>query len=228
MSTVAEETLKEVERPLPPMIHKAIISIMRAIGPIAKSEYNQQQKFNYRGIEQVYNAVHPYFAEYGVYSTSTIIKASHLERQSQAGKPYIHAILEMRYTFWAEDGSCVSTEVVGEGVDYGGDKASNKAVSIADKYAILQLLKIPTAMVDPDRDGVRPQRTANAPNVQPRDRRVTNGDLKVIYTSWQGKNKGAKIDDWFAFIKKVTGREFEYRQADEWTAKDYGAVLKAL
>lgn len=131
-----------------PRIHQAIIDVMRDVNPIAKSQKNAQQGFNYRGIDQIYNAVHPLFSQHGVYSTSTILDAKHIDGKSANGKAFVHAILWMRFTFWAGDGSSVATEVVGEGIDYGGDKASNKAMSIADKYAILQLLKIPTAMVD--------------------------------------------------------------------------------
>lgn len=139
----------------PGKIHAAIIKIMRAVGPIAKDQRNQQQNYNFRGIEQVYNACHPHFAEAGVYSTSEVLEAEHRQDKNKGGKDYVHAILKMRFTFWAEDGSHVFTEVIGEGIDYGGDKASNKAMSTADKYAILQLLKIPTATVDSDRDDAR-------------------------------------------------------------------------
>jgi len=144
-----------------PRIHNAIVEIMRAVGPVAKSQNNKQQGFNYRGIDQVYNAVHPHFAEQGVYSTSTILDAKHIDGKNAAGKAYVHAILRMRFTFWAGDGSSVATEVIGEGIDYGGDKASNKAMSVADKYAILQLLKIPTAMVDADGVAIPTEESVN-------------------------------------------------------------------
>ena len=63
-----------------------------------------------------------------------------------------YSILTIRYTIYAPDGSNVSCVVVGEGMD-SGDKASNKAMSVAMKYAMFQLLMIPTEeMVDPDRE----------------------------------------------------------------------------
>ena len=56
----------------------------------------------------------------------------------------------MRYTFYAKDGSSVQCVVVGEGMD-SGDKATNKAMSIAFKYACFQVFCIPTEeMKDPD------------------------------------------------------------------------------
>src|SRR3954468_8344584 len=83
-----------------PRIHNAIVEIMRAVGPVAKSQKNQGQGgYSYRGIDQIYNAVHPHFAEHGVYSTSTILDAKHIDGKNEKGKPYVHAILQMRFTF---------------------------------------------------------------------------------------------------------------------------------
>ena len=54
------------------------------------------------------------------------------------------------YRFVATDGSQVSCVVEGEGMD-SGDKASNKAMAVAHKYALLQVLMIPTEeQKDPD------------------------------------------------------------------------------
>ena len=168
----------------PALIHAAIIAIMRAIEPIAKSQRNEQQGWNFRGIDQVYNAVHPHFAEHGVYSTSTILDMQHKEGKSDKGKPYLHAILRMRFTFWAGDGSSVSTEVVGEGMDFGGDKAPNKAMSVADKYAILQLLKIPTAMIDGDKPlHDNPAEDPLAPVAAPRGERASAQSSPTISAS---------------------------------------------
>ena len=155
--------------PAVPLIHSRIIAIMRAVGPIAKDSNNAQQNYKFRGIDAVYNKCHPHFAEHGVFSTSEIIESTHTAERDKNDKPVNRAILKMRFTYYAEDGSSVFTEVVGEGMDYGGDKASNKAMSAADKYALLQLLKIPTAMVDSDKDRHDPpQADDSKPTVPPR------------------------------------------------------------
>ena len=58
----------------------------------------------------------------------------------------------MKFTFYATDGSNVSTQARGEGMD-SGDKASNKAMAVAHKYALTQTFTIPyEGMVDPDSD----------------------------------------------------------------------------
>ena len=56
----------------------------------------------------------------------------------------------IRDSFHAEDGSSIEAVVIGEGMD-SGDKASNKALAVAFKYACFQVFCIPTEeMKDPD------------------------------------------------------------------------------
>jgi hypothetical protein len=59
----------------------------------------------------------------------------------------------MKYHFYAEDGSTVSVgPVPAEGLD-SGDKATNKALSAALKYALIQTFSIPTEdMAEADLD----------------------------------------------------------------------------
>ena len=68
----------------------------------------------------------------------------------KSGANLLYSILKMKYTFFASDGSNVMAVVLGEAMD-SGDKASNKAMSIAFKYACFQVFCIPTEeMEDPD------------------------------------------------------------------------------
>jgi hypothetical protein len=58
----------------------------------------------------------------------------------------------IRYHFHHVSGTSVASDVIGEGMDT-GDKASNKAMSVAHKYALLQALMIPTSDAkDPEND----------------------------------------------------------------------------
>ena len=78
----------------------------------------------------------------------------------------IYSICRIKYTFYAEDGSFIEAVTVGEGMD-SGDKATNKAMAIAFKYACFQVFCIPTEeMKDPDEetpDPVKPQFTPATP-----------------------------------------------------------------
>lgn len=131
-------------------IYSLIGQAMNDIDPISKDSYNQQQKFKYRGIDAVMNALNPVMRKYGLFLTPEVLNHQREERQTQNGGRLIYSILTMRYTMYAPDGSSVSAIVIGEGMD-SGDKASNKAMSVAMKYAMFQLFCIPTEeFIDPD------------------------------------------------------------------------------
>lgn len=174
-------------------IFEALVGLMRDVEPIAKEQKNTQQNYNFRGVDAVYNAIQPLMAKHGVFSTSTILAASNTSSvvKTRSGESNLHhAILRMRFTYWAADGSNVSTEVVGEGMDYNGDKASNKAMSVADKYALLQLLKIPTACIDSDKvPHEAPDAKPNAPKTQPRNDRCPQQDFDTLKRVWAGRRE---------------------------------------
>lgn len=133
-----------------PNIHHRMVAILRDLDAIGKDQRNDTQKFNYRGIDQVYNAINPLLAKHGVYMTATILGKTREERASKTGGILAFTCLRMRYHFHAEDGSTIYTEAEGEGMD-SGDKSSNKGMAVAHKYAILQAFCVPTKdLDDPD------------------------------------------------------------------------------
>jgi hypothetical protein len=125
------------------LIYKKIASVMGEVGAIGKDRRNEGQRYNFRGIDDVYNAAHPLFVKHGIFSVPRVLKNERSERTTDKGSVLLYSIVEMEYTFFAEDGSSVIASAVGEGMD-SGDKATNKAMSAAHKYAIIQLLSIPT------------------------------------------------------------------------------------
>jgi hypothetical protein len=104
----------------------------------------------YRGIDAVMNALNPVMAKLGLFIVPEVLEQTREERQGRNGGTLLYSILKIKYTLYAPDGSNVSCVVLGEGMD-SGDKASNKAMSVAYKYAAFQLFCIPTEeMIDPD------------------------------------------------------------------------------
>ena len=133
-------------------IYSAILGVMADVGAIGKDKKNQQQGFKYRGIDDVMNALQPAMVKNGVFVAPTIIDQRREERQTSKGGNLIYSVVTIKYTFYAKDGSSVDVTVIGEGMD-SGDKATNKAMSIAFKYACFQTFCIPTEeMKDPDAD----------------------------------------------------------------------------
>jgi hypothetical protein len=147
------------------LIFKKIPAIMCEIPSIGKDRKNTGQGYNFRGIDDVYNFVQPLLAKHGVFMSAEILADRHEERTSRQGSAMMYRVLNMRYSFVAEDGSSVSTDAVGEGMD-SGDKASAKAMSIAQKYAILQMFLVPTEEAkDPENDNpeVKPKAQPKPP-----------------------------------------------------------------
>lgn len=131
-------------------IYQAIIGAMSDIGVIGKEKKNAQQGFKYRGVDDVMNALQPVMVQHGLFVVPEIIDQKREERKTNRGGNLIYSVCTVRYTFYAKDGSSVQCVVVGEGMD-SGDKATNKAMSSAFKYACFQVFCIPTEeMKDPD------------------------------------------------------------------------------
>ena len=154
-------------------IYKAITDAMAEISPIAKAKKNEQQRFYYRGIDDVMNELNPILARHKIFVYPEVVKSERSERQTGKGGTLLYSILTVVYHFATDDGSEVCVTVVGEGMD-SGDKASNKAMAVAMKYACLQMFCIPTEdMSDPDsetppqstpKNGRQPERQGKPPS----------------------------------------------------------------
>lgn len=153
-------------------IHELIGKVMAEVGAIGKNSRNEQQKFNYRGIDDVYNALSPVMSKYGLFFCPEVVDQKREERVNTNGKNLIYTVLTVKYTVYAPDGSNITITIVGEGMDM-GDKSANKAMSAAMKYAAFQLFFIPTEeLKDPDAEThevapkheefVRPEPAVNA------------------------------------------------------------------
>ena len=139
-------------------IHAAINGVMQDIGAIGKDKKNQQQGFNYRGVDDVMNALQPALVKYKVYVVPEVLELDRTERTTDKGKTLLYTVVKVKHTFYAEDGSSVSATVIGEGMD-SADKSANKAMSIAFKYACFQVFCIPTEeMIDPDAETPPPSK----------------------------------------------------------------------
>ena len=137
-----------------PQIYGLIGEAMKKIRAIGKSSTAKnasgKEMYKFRGIDAVYNALNPIMSELGLFIIPEVLDKAREERKTTTGATLIYSILTIKFTMYAPDGSNVSGVLVGEGMD-SGDKASNKAMSIAMKYFAFQTFMIPTEDVqDPD------------------------------------------------------------------------------
>lgn len=130
------------------LIYKKMSDVMKDVGAIGKDQKNTQQGFKFRGIDQFVNALYPALTKHGVFMSPRATSFTHELKDvvRGSGKAGVdkHVSIMMEYDFYAEDGSKVTVgPVPAEGLD-SGDKATNKALSAALKYALIQTFSIPT------------------------------------------------------------------------------------
>lgn len=143
-------------------IYSAIAAIMEECPAISKKQKNQQQGFMYRGIDVVMNVLQPLMSKHKVFAVPEVLESERQERTTAKGGTLIYTVMKVKYTFYAADGSSVYAVVQGEGMD-SADKSSNKAMSVAFKYACFQVFCIPTEeMKDPDAETPPATRTGTA------------------------------------------------------------------
>ena len=152
-----------------PLIYKKIIEVMQDINAISKGRKNDQQHFMFRGIDDVMNELHPTLAKCGVFVLPNVLEETRTTGKTARGGDMFYTRLKINFGFYAEDGSHVDAVVIGEAMDT-GDKASNKALSIGLKYAMLQVFCIPTED-EKDPDAVSPQPAAGTMQQQPQQKK---------------------------------------------------------
>lgn len=190
------------------LIYEKIPKIMADAKAVGKDQTNQIQKFKYRGIEDVYNGIQDAMSKHGVFTTQKLIWEKVKEIKSQKGTAGIHVRSKYRFRFFAEDGSFVHTECIGEGLDY-GDKASNKSLSVAHKYALTTTFCLKYADLDdpdaetpeergPDKEFKSRQYTSQAPVET-----ISDAQIKRLYTL--ASNHGWSQDEVKQIIGPLTG-----------------------
>lgn len=127
-------------------VYRAINAIQKELSKtgITKGHSNAQQGYKFRGIDDVYNALSPLLAEHGLCILPRVLARTVSERKSNSGGALFSVCVEAEFDFvCSEDGSKHTVKTFGEAMD-SGDKATNKALSAAYKYACIQAFAIPT------------------------------------------------------------------------------------
>ncbi len=128
-------------------VYKCINAVMAELAKhgIAKDRRNTQGSgYNFRGVDDVYNALAPLLSKHGLVILPRMLSRHCDERLSSKGGNLFYVTVEAEFDFvCAEDCSKHTVKTFGEAMD-SGDKATNKAMSAAFKYAAFQAFCIPT------------------------------------------------------------------------------------
>jgi hypothetical protein len=121
-----------------PDIYQALALVMRDTLPVGKDQVNQHQRYNFRGIDDLMSAVAGPMRTHGVFIIPSVADL----RSERRGEKMTAVFLTMSYRIYGPSGDFIEASVPGEASDT-ADKATNKAMSAALKYLLLQVLMIP-------------------------------------------------------------------------------------
>ena len=142
--------MSENTNPAAPAIYGQLAAVMADCTHVLKKDRNEHQRFLFRGIDAVVNAVGPVLRKHAVIVLPQVRECTYETVATTTGKPSTACRVLVDYSFVSGmDGSSVTATVAAEAWD-AGDKATPKAMSVAMRTALLQALALPTDEPDPD------------------------------------------------------------------------------
>lgn len=178
-------------------VYRAVNAVQKAlsVNGIAKERKNQQQGYNFRGIDEVYNELCGLLAAHHLCIFPRVLGREVVERQTKAGGVMFYVVCDVELDFvCSDDGSTKTVRLFGEAMD-SGDKATNKSMSAAYKYACLEVFCIPTKG-DNDADAttheIAPSRQQRRPPAKANGQKPSNAEMnKELGDRFDG---GAAVD----------------------------------
>ena len=132
-----------------PAIYTAMAEVMHEVGWVGKNKKNPTQGYAYRSVDDVVAALQGIMADKGVVCIPRVVERERESSVNAKGTVITSTRLLVDHVFYAMDGSSVTCTTLGEALDT-SDKSSNKAMTAALKYALVECFLIPT--LEPDRD----------------------------------------------------------------------------
>ena len=189
-----------------PKVYAAIAAVQADLAHdgIGKGRKNEQQGYKFRGIDDVYNALAPILARHKLCMLPRMLAREITERTNAKGTALFYVVVEAEFDLVsAEDASRHTIRTYGEAMD-SGDKATNKAMSAAYKYAAMQAFAIPTEG-DNDADATTHEVAARHPHPrQPQPRaKMTDGELADHRAAFEAATSLAELSQRFATAYKA-------------------------
>lgn len=151
---------------------QSMVAVMERVRGLGKHQRNDHFRFQFRGIDDVMNAVGPALREVGAVIVPEVRKV-----ERQYGGKATSTVVEVAYHWHGPDGSVITGVSVGESQDM-GDKSVPKAMSVAFRTYLLQALTLPTDEPDPDAQSYSEPATADADRARAELRQMC-GELKL-------------------------------------------------
>lgn len=131
-------------------VFEAVRDVMHDVQGLGKKGRNNQSGYNFRGIDDVMNAVGPALREHGVIVAPEVIDERYSQVEVGKNRTVMsHVSLRIKWHWFGPEGDTFECVTQGEAFD-SGDKATAKAHSVAYRTCLLQTLCLPTNEPDPD------------------------------------------------------------------------------
>ena len=178
-------------------VYKAINAVQAALATIgiSKDRRNESQGYKFRGIDDVYNAVSGLLAKNGLCILPRCVERVCVERVNAKGTALFYVTVKAEFDFVSSvDDSRHTVTTYGEAMD-SGDKATNKAMSAAYKYALVQAFAIPTEG-DNDADATTHEVVGKTPEqeaaLQALRDEALNG-MDALQTAWKAQTPAIRV-----------------------------------
>ncbi len=136
-------------------IYEIISTIGKEAGGLAKASTGGVP-FAFRGIDAVVNHLADKLDDAGVFFTAEVLDKVTTARDLPNNKALTQTDITVRYTFYAPDGSSITTEAAGLAQDH-ADRSAAQAQSVALRVALLQLFHLPTTDKSDERQYDEPE-----------------------------------------------------------------------
>lgn len=171
-------------------IHEAILAIYGEVGYVQKQK-SPELRYTFAGEAAFIAELRPAMIKHGV--TVSVNEMDSLIQESYTtakGTVMMRAIIHAIVAFHHVSGSSMKVESYGEGSD-SGDKAVNKAMTDAYKYALRQTFMIETGD-DPDKDASQERASNYTKKPVPQK---SNGKMSLEFAENETNSKGVRYGD---------------------------------
>lgn len=160
---------------------KKLAKVMKEVKYVEKRGYNSFNKYKYATETDVAEKVREILAEQDVLMIPNMKSHSVREHTNRKGNTEYIVTAEVEFTFYdGESGETLSFTVYGEGQD-SGDKATYKAITGAQKYALMKAFMIPTGDDPEEAEQEKNNEPSNIQQNHTNDDQSTEGQRKAIY-----------------------------------------------
>ena len=199
-STTAEGQTSHTQNQDLPSVYELMTLVMRDVRNVSKDGRNESQNYNFRGVDDAIGALAQPLRDHGVFMTPEVLDFKTEVRGRQNA-----VLMRIAFHFYGPAGDKVTSITLGEGSDF-ADKAANKAMSAALKYALIHTFMIPVdskSLDDGDRDHPEGHRSLADGYMQ----RLRKPAVWNNFTALQAMHSEAKADGLLQEIVYAPGGE---------------------